>query len=589
MGDPRRSSERTTHAKRLVGGPEATSWAVLGLTAGLLLIDRLGTDLGSTRQPLLLVSSALVGSLAIVGVLRLSRLTLVRDATAKPRPFLTLLWFAVAASTAAFTGRTHDEMVGLPFDRSSTYIFERTGWGFTVLLLMAICRTVVTAHRAELASQMTRAATLQRIRIEVDGLLSTAVASELAAVTAEVHTELARLDDVDAHGAISLLRHVGLQVVRSRSHELAAPAPRYQPSDSPEVPSPVRLRELVADITTDRPIRPALPAAMVALWGTAFTFFDAGPLGALIVGSVLGTIALGTWGSIGFVVDRALIGRGTPMRIIIVLIAIPAAASAWIAAAEALEHLSGLALPTAETTVQRAAQAMTLTLFPIVQVLSRALRRRGELSTEQLRAYNDALESEIARANTELWAQRRALSVELHGWIQATVNAATLRVSKAVREGYPHEAILIQARSEIERALASLTGRITHHGRSGPGELDRAIERICGLWEGLVDIEVDLPESPDDALEHDATMQAALVEALTEACSNAVRHGDAGRIRARITATERVVLLDVVDDGRAIGHGSPGQGSALLDEIALEWRRTKDDTGAQLAATFARL
>jgi signal transduction histidine kinase len=556
--------------------------------AGLLLVDRLGTDLQRTGQPLLIISSALVGSLAIVFVLRLARLTLVRDGTGRPRTFLTILWLAVAASTAAFTGRIHDETVGLPVDTLSIHIFERTGWGFAVLLLLTICTTAATGLRADIAAQHSRAAALRRIKTEVDSLLSTAVASELNAVTADVRAAVARLERADAHEAISLLQEIGFEVIRARSHALAEPLAPYQPAEPARGAARVRFLELAVDATDDRPIRPALPVAMVAVWGAAVSLADASPIGALIIGSVLGVVALGAWGSIGLVVDRLLHGHGPLLRIVIVLMAIPAAAVGWVIAAEAVEQVTGLALPTAETAIQRAAQALTLTLFPIAQMSGRAFRRRDERSLEAMTAYNDTLTAEVARANTELWAQRRALSVELHGFLQSTVNAAALRVSNAARQGHPHDAAVLQARSDIESALVSLEGRIARHGRGGSKELDRAIARIRGMWEGLVDIRIDLPESLGAALEDDATIETALIEALTESCSNAVRHGAARRIHARITAQEQVVLLQVIDDGLAAGRGSPGQGSALLDEITLEWQRTRDDSGTCLTATFPR-
>ena len=588
MDDLGRFAQRASRARRLIGGPAATSWPVLGLMAGMLLLDRLGTDLERTGQPLLLVSSALVGALTIVGVLRLARLTLLRDVTLQPHALTTILLFLVAASGAAFTGRIHDGIVGLPVDGSPVHIFERTGWGFTVLLLLSMCVTSVTGHRTELAAQTDRARTLQRTRDEVDALLSTAVAAELAAVTAEIRAELAKLDGADVDSAISSLRHVGLQLVRSRSHALAEPSPPYRASERTGEPAPPGLAELAADVTADRPIRPAFPAAMVALWGTAITLADDGLLGALIVGSVLGLIALVVWGSFGLAVDRALSGRRIRTRVIIVAVTMLTAAAGWVAAAEAWEQVSGLMLPTAETPVQRAAQALIMTLFAIVQVLSQALRRRGEHALLSVTAYNAALEAEVSRANTELWAQRRELSAELHGWVQASVNAATMRVSDAARQGCAPEAVLVRACADIEEALVALERKMARGGRSDSAELERAIARICGLWEGLVDIQVDLPEQLDVALEHDLTMQAALVEALTEACSNAVRHGAASRIHARITPAARVVRLEVVDDGRAVGHGVPGQGSALLDAIALDWRRTRDDAGTRLSASFAR-
>jgi len=578
---------RVMRAGALIGGPEATSWPVLNLTMLLLLIDRLGTDLERTGRPLQLVTSAFVGSLTIVGVARMSRPMLTSTARGERNPLRTIVCLLLAGTSAAFTGRIHDRAVGLPVDESLAHIFQRAGWGFTVLLILTTCVTAISGHRTEIDALAARSAQLLRSKIEIDELLRTAVASELASVDAEIRAEIERLNDADFTSAIATLRHLGLRVVRERSHQLSIPDSPYR-APPPEVgPVTGGVAELLADITADRPIRPAFPAALLALWGTGFTLADSGPLGALMVGAAHAAIALIVWGTVGLVLDQVLPGRRLRTRVVLVVLAMFAAAAGWVAAAELWEHASGQMLPTAETLVQRVAQALTLTLFPIVQVLSRALWHRSELMLSSLQDQVDHIAAEVARANTELWAQRRLLARELHGPVQAVVNAATLRLLDAEQDGLPIEVTLRRARIDIENALAHLATVIAVDERSRPHDLDQAIGRICGLWEGLTDIEVEVSEEATARLDCDPTLRAALVEVLTEACSNAVRHGNAKLIRAATTLTERGLLLEVIDDGRPAESDTPGLGTSLLDEIALDWDRTHGDAGTRLGVTFA--
>ena len=585
-----RPTSRTSRTRVPIGSHAATSWPVLGIMTAMLLIDRLGTDLERTGRPFLLVSSALVGSLTIAGLLRLARVTSARRGAtaAPPRSSAMILWALIAACSAALTGRIHDREVGLPVDESLAHIFQRTGWGFTVLLLLIISANAVTAHRTELQTLAVRSTNLLRTRAEVDLLLSTATASRLATITEEVRAELRKLEGADLATAVALLRSVGLRIIRSQSHELVRTRTPFLPVEHDDLPAPPRLGDLAADVTAERPMRPALPAAMVALWGTAFTLEDSGLMGALTVGAVLGLLALLIWAAIGSLVHRSLEGRRIRTRVVIVMVGMLIAAICWVAAAELVEGVLGLTLPTAETSIQRGAQALTLTLFPIVQVLTRALKRRGELSVASMEDYAESLEAEVARANTELWVQRRTLADALHGPVQSAISAATLRLSDAARDGIRPEGVISRVRTDIERALAGLETGIAQGHPEDADDLDRAIARICGLWEGLVDISVDLTDADGELLRSDRTTRMALIDTLIEACSNAVRHGNAQRIRVRVSREDRGTLLEVVDDGRMDGTGVPGRGSTLLDEITLGWRREHKPYGTRLIATFAR-
>ena len=70
---------------------------------------------------------------------------------------------------------------------------------------------------------------------------------------------------------------------------------------------------------------------------------------------------------------------------------------------------------------------------------------------------------------------------------------------------------------------------------------------------------------------------------MTEAVSNAVRHGRARRVEVAITAGARCVEMRVWDDGTTpIGESRAGLGSQILEDCSLEWSRTGDDSGHEL-------
>ena len=66
MAERRRSADPSVRTGAMrIGGPWSTSRPVLLSMTGVLVLDRLGTDLERTGEPALLVTSALVAAAAI--------------------------------------------------------------------------------------------------------------------------------------------------------------------------------------------------------------------------------------------------------------------------------------------------------------------------------------------------------------------------------------------------------------------------------------------------------------------------------------------------------------------------------------------
>lgn len=573
---------------RRVGGPSSTSWSTIASMGAVLVVDRIGTDLEATGAPLRLVSSALIGTLAIAAILRTARLTLRRGGTDRPRPGAAALVLLTAATAATFAGRAHDLAVGLPVPPGVGHLVERSVWGLAFLIIVAIGVDAVTEHRVELSRLMARAATLQRTRVEVDALLAAGARDELERVTAQVRTDLSDLESADVASALARLRHAGEEVVRARSHELARPSPPYRAPDPLTIAETPSLLALAAEATTDRPFRPAVLSVIVGLWVTVGALATASTPMAVLTGVGLGASAGLTFAAADRLV-RPLLARRTPRgRIGLVLAATVAAALTWVSAGHLVATALGIPLVLGGGPVRIGAQALLVSAIPIAQALARAARRRGELAVAEGRALTEALEVEVARANSALWARRRALARALHGPVQAAINAATLRLAAIEDRHGPIGPALARARSEVEAALATLERAVGDDALGVDDDLRQAVERIRGLWAGVADVAIDLPAGLVAELANDPIVTAALIDVLTEACSNAVRHGRATRIDVRIEPGPDRVTLEVIDDGRTVSSGAPGQGSALLDEVALAWRRASDAAGTRLTVSLAR-
>jgi signal transduction histidine kinase len=573
---------------RRTGGAWSTSWAVIVTMCLILVLDRVGTDLERTGEPMPLVSSGLVGAAAIAVVLRAAHWTVLRGAEERPRPVVAAFTLTAAGAAAAIAGNVHDRAARLPVKATLGYFFERTAWAVGFLVVLTIAADALMEYRTQFRRIATQNANLLRTRTEVTGLLAHAVRAELAVIAEQVRADLARLDDADRHEALRLLRHAGDEVVRSRSHELAKASVPYRPVDvAPELPTRT-LVGLAADATAGRSIRPGVPGVFVGLWGFGASLVGLGLPTAAMVGILVGMVTASIFGLFGVLVRIGSRGSQPAARITFALLATLAASTTWALTLRLLEAKLAIPLPTGGSNVQVAVQALLMTAVPIAQSVGRAARHQDERSVAELRRINTELEHEVARANSDLWAQRRALARALHGPVQAAINAAALRLSMAGDDAKAIEAAVAQARTAIEASLVDLERTVTDDRLDATDDLDQAIARIRGLWEGVVDVDVVVAPELATELADDSTMTAALVDVLAEACSNAVRHGRARHIRARLQGEADHVTLEVVDDGQPGTIGAPGGGSDLLDEITLAWQRTHEVSGTRLTASFAR-
>ena len=208
---------------------------------------------------------------------------------------------------------------------------------------------------------------------------------------------------------------------------------------------------------------------------------------------------------------------------------------------------------------------------------------------ELLRLYAD----EVDAARLDLLAQaeilrgitRQAARV-LHGAVQSKLAACALALEYAINTG--DELAYGQAIDEARRVLRE----------PWPLDLDRQSELTfaddvqdkVSLWQGLAAISVDITPGLGSLTGSTAKVVAEIVE---EGLCNAIRHGGALRIAVTASLVRQVnsceVHVQVVDDGSGLAGGSPGLGTAFLDEVcAGKWtRETTEGGGCRLQAWVA--
>ena len=224
--------------------------------------------------------------------------------------------------------------------------------------------------------------------------------------------------------------------------------------------------------------------------------------------------------------------------------------------------------------------ALGVLLSGLIVWLTSGVGRWRAPKTELLRLYAD----EVDAARLDLLAQaeilrsitRQAARV-LHGAVQSKLTACALALEHAIAAGdeTAYAAAIDQARSVLREPWA-LEG-----DRESERTLAEEVDDKVALWQGLAVITVAIAPGlrPLTGL-----ASQAIAEIVEEGMCNAIRHGGARNItvsaRPARQADSCAAHVEVVDDGSGPAGGTPGLGTAFLDEAcAGRWSREVGNGG----------
>jgi hypothetical protein len=193
---------------------------------------------------------------------------------------------------------------------------------------------------------------------------------------------------------------------------------------------------------------------------------------------------------------------------------------------------------------------------------------------------------EVADRNLRMRQRRSAWAQALHGPVQSAMISAALRLDRAHHAGTLDDASVSRACEPVWQALQSAT-----HAVNEPPPWSEGIGRLHALWDGLVQLHVDVTDDALSRLDHLGSCRAATIEVLTEALSNAVRHGGAHEVTVDISIGDaHTLLVRIRDDGRPVDDAGPsGLGQALFDEVSVQWGRARADDMNELTIELPAL
>ena len=229
----------------------------------------------------------------------------------------------------------------------------------------------------------------------------------------------------------------------------------------------------------------------------------------------------------------------------------------------------------ATSTLERVVPVAVIVALTIAVSWAQAALRLADTRLHTLR--NHAEEAEFERLALEAATEQmqRDLALYLHGTVQAGLVASAYAIQDAAARG---DKIALEQAIDGARAAAA---RVDEHTPAVTRDLAAVRAAIDETWGGVLAVRWILPDS-----ELSATVVDRLGKVARECLANASIHGAASEVTVRIVVDVEQVIVEITDNGRGLGDGSPGLGSAVLNEATGgQWTIASVPTGgAQVRA-----
>lgn len=564
---------RISDLLRKVTAREAFSWPTFWVFYALSV---LGTFLGRLEtepqwwQRLIAVSVAQIAVFAVVGLGAVVERG-VRNHLA--RGLLAIAWFALA-------GITRGGVVGAVFAimgvTDTPFYWARLagglGAGLTALVLMSFlvgeARQSAYIASALRERQEQLALTAQRVSAEIDVL-------EDEAMT-RVRTRIVEaLSQAGATGSPEQLERVATEIVRPLSHELAQATPTWRVPQVNSESDRVRWPGAIKQMTSGAPFLPITTVSVIALFSLSNYIVRLGLVGALVSLAVLIVVGTLVLRGVNRLLARILPGRPVLLRVILTL---TTALAAGLVVGLIVGVIASLFNP-GDGFEQRIVTSVVLfmPLFGIPLGLGRAVVNQLQANVSELRATDARLSREVSRLCMHQWSTQRSLARALHGPVQAMIAAASAQVSNG---GNPH-GIVTQLSEQLSEQLDP------HNVRSADADWRETLRRVQATWQGLCEVRTDIDDQATRLLDCDAIGAEIAMEVVSEAVSNAVRHGKASRVDVTMLGEAGQLDLTITNEGLALAGGGSGLGTTILQDCALNWRRESTDSGVSLNVSLS--
>jgi signal transduction histidine kinase len=559
-----------------LGSPDAISWVNFAV---IFVLQMAGSTISSlvdfSGRALEFYSIRVFVLLCLIPVFLLGRLTLNRFAKTRPKPLITLTTFVVAMVISSFL---FDyllilfEFTDIPqgFQRLTSVTFGFLSTSILISLLVTYAREFTRDNQ----KLMTSAKNLLETRSQAGEKIARRQAELIESIKAQINMALSGVKGQNLDEDAIQMRTLIDDVVRPISYDLARNVKADAADIELEIEPKIDWRKVSSHALRSNPFHTFATPLALSITITPFLLTNFQLAGALAVLSFVVVFSLTT-------LLAGLVWRKTP--------------ASWPGL------LRGILFSSANAVIAISVMpVITLTsgfnLFEPVRIIAWIVLCNLTAWTvalvagalDLLKATNNALNEavddlkrEVISLNGSYRQLQQGISRVLHGPVQEAITAALLKL-QSPGETQNHSALAEDLRLRISKSLEVLdapTLEVT--------DVSKSLADLKELWSDAVEINVTLSTQDSELLRTQPWASKVITELAREACSNAIRHGNATRILIDIQASSSTesVSLRVENNGQALPEQPRyGLGSQLFDEVCLEWSISRTKGGVLVQA-----
>jgi signal transduction histidine kinase len=506
--------------------------------------------------------SATIGYIATIVPLLIARIFLPN----KPRPSRPALLMVVFASAGLIRGLTLLEFSILSGQFQEGEILYRLVGGPLFTLISLILNAIVVSNYARhkealsllaaerLRLQVRSAGVLARVQQQQEEL-SEKVESLIRPAIRKIQETLA---SASSAAVIGSLRDAADEVVRPLSREVAE---GQDDLNFENEPAAVRVKSAL-------PKRVILGEFLIPFWAATMTIGLLVSSTVLLEEPVMALIVLTLIFALIFGFGRIVQALTNKLEIatLAAWVVVPLVYSFPLSAFFVLKPLLNMQSTDAQVVTMLIFECTLGLLLFFAQLVQ--LQRRE--TTERLKDVNRQLEVISSRLSQELWLNRKRMAALLHGPIQAALYASAMGMAQT---NNPTPEYLSKVQKDIEAALEQLN----NPNRLESETLLSVLNQIKELWSGSVEVEIEISAELELAITNEPLTCEATIELARELVTNSIKHGQASQVKVSINQIDPTRFsVEVIDNGKALIEGAtPGYGTKVLNELSLNWERTR--------------
>lgn len=221
----------------------------------------------------------------------------------------------------------------------------------------------------------------------------------------------------------------------------------------------------------------------------------------------------------------------------------------------------------------------TLLIYPLFSwAITIGISLQGHVIEQEVRVnkLRDDLAWAVARVNLIDWFNKGLIARLLHGPIQNSLQAASIRLQESSSQDT--ERVI----EELSQRMSEIAPMIEAETLMAP-DLSKSFSELIELWADLAKIEIFVDQTVQMHLGQDPPAAYITIDICQEICSNAIRHADARTIEINIVSNNREITISMIDGGNPrIRNSDFGIGTEFLSTCSINWRYLRTSSSENL-------